>query len=204
MYIAPINQAHDLDEIKAFIAANGFAILVSTDGKTQATHIPLLLTTDADGKEVLAGHISKANPQSKIFETASDVLVIFSGPHAYISSSWYDHANVPTWNYIAIHIYGSLKIVDNATLLNDLTALVHKYEAASAKPVSIETMPEKMVSREMRGIIGFHISIDEIQAAHKLSQNRDDKNHTNITNELDKTSDPQAAAVAAAMRKNRF
>jgi transcriptional regulator len=204
MYIPAIYQQHDFAEIKAFIAANSFAILVSTqDGKPQATHIPLLLSTDAEGNEVLAGHISKANPQCKIFETANDVMVIFSGPHAYISSSWYDHANVPTWNYIAVHIYGSLKIVDSETLLKDLKMLVNKYEAASAKPVSVETMPEKMVSREMRGIFGFHITINEIQAAYKLSQNRDDQNHTTITNELDKIGDAQSAAVATEMRKQR-
>jgi transcriptional regulator len=202
MYISTIYQNHDQAEIKAFIAANSFGLLINTvAGRPYATHIPLLLTTNAAGEEVLAGHISKANSQWKTFVEPSEVLVVFSGPHTYISSSWYDHANVPTWNYIAIHIYGSLQIVDETTLRNDLRSLVNKHEAASAKPVVMgsDDLPEKMVTREMRGIIGFHIKINEIQAAYKLSQNRDDHNHTNIISELHKTGDAQAAAVADAM-----
>ena len=204
MYISPINENHDRDDIRAFMVANSFATLVNTiDGKPHATHIPLLLTTDAGGNEVLSGHISKANPQWKIFEKSDEVLVIFSGAHAYISSSWYDHPNVPTWNYIAVHIYGTLRIVDAETVYNDLQKLVNHYEKTSENPVSVESMGEKMVRREMRGIVGFHIKINEIQAARKLSQNRDDHNHTEIIKALEKQNEPNAAGIAEEMRKER-
>jgi transcriptional regulator len=204
MYIPAIYENHDLDAVRAFIVANSFAILVNTtDGKPHATHIPLLLTTDADGNEVLSGHISKANPQWKIFEKSEDVLLIFSGAHAYISSSWYDHPNVPTWNYIAVHIYGKLRIVDAETVYNDLAKLVNHYEKASENPVSVATIGEQMVRREMRGVVGFHITINEIQAAQKLSQNRDDHNHTNIINALTQQNEPNAAGIAEEMRKMR-
>jgi transcriptional regulator len=205
MYIAPINKNDNLDEIKAFIKANGFGMLINTiEGRPHATHIPLYLGKNSAGEDILSGHISKANPQWKVFGEANEVLVVFSGEHSYISSSWYDHSNVSTWNYIAVHIYGTLRVVEGEELLQDLKNLTNKYEANSVKPVTVESMDAKIVAREMRGIVGFHIKINEIQAAYKLSQNRDDSNHANIITELEKTGEDQSIKIAAAMRKNRF
>src|SRR6187402_3094913 len=107
MYIPREYKNEDLASVKEFIQSNGFAILVSeAEGKPWATHLPLVLDTNSEGKDILFGHISKANKQWKDFDPDKEVLAIFSGPHAYISSSWYDHVNVPTWNYLAVHIYG--------------------------------------------------------------------------------------------------
>src|SRR5688500_16920562 len=131
------------------------------------------------------------------------MLVIFNGTHAYISSSWYDHENVPTWNYIAVHVYGTIKIIEGEKLLQALKNLVDRYEQKSANPVSVEKMSEKFLSREIKGIIGFEIEIEEIHSAYKLSQNRDEKNHTNIINELEKRDDSHSAAIAEEMKKRK-
>jgi transcriptional regulator len=203
MYTPEIYKNEDPESIRVFLKENSFGILINqTNGKLCATHIPIELEVNADGKEILQGHISKLNPQAEGFAENDQVLAIFSGPHAYISSSWYDHENVPTWNYIAVHVYGRIKIVDEAATIEQLKKLVDKYEASSANPVRVEDLSAKTM-REARGIFGFEIEIDEIQATKKLSQNRDDHNYKNIISELEKTENPQAIAVADEMSKCR-
>ena len=186
------------EELKNFIRENGFAIVVNTvDGKLWATHIPLILS--ADNK--LVGHISRGNKQARELKSSEEVMVIFSGPHTYISSSWYDHENVPTWNYMAVHVYGKPRIIEGEELLVSLRQLTDKYEKNSEHPVSVDKMSKKYVETEMRGIVGLEISIERMEASFKLSQNRDEKNHTNIILELEKRGDENSDAVADQMRK---
>ncbi len=203
MYIPELYKNENQEDIQNFLHQNGFAILVNqTDGKLWATHTPLILETNADGKQILVGHISKANPQAESFKTNDEVLAIFQGAHTYISSSWYDHENVPTWNYLAVHVYGKVTVYNHEQAVNSLKKLVDKYEAKSEKPVRVENLSEKTM-REARGIIAFEIEITAIEAKKKLSQNRDDKNYKNIITELEKTNDNQAIDIANEMKKNR-
>jgi transcriptional regulator len=202
MYIPELYKNENQQDIQNFIHQNGFAILVNqTNGKLWATHIPLLLE-EKDGKQILVGHVSKENPQAESFKTNDNILAIFSGVHAYISSSWYDHENVPTWNYLAVHIYGKVKIHSQEESIEALKRLVDKYEAKSEKPVRVEDMSNKTLM-QARGIVSFEIEITSIEAKKKLSQNRDDKNYKNIVSKLEKTNDSQAIAVAEEMKKNR-
>ena len=204
MYIADRFENTDQKDIEQFIAENSFGILINqTSGKLWATHIPLELDINENGARVLYGHISKENPQWKGFAENDDVLAIFSGPHAYISSSWYDFENVPTWNYSAVHIYGKVKIIEGQAEIAHLTKLVDKYEAASENPVSVSKFSKKTMM-QTRGIVTFEIAITEIQAVRKLSQNRDGKNFHNIISELEKTGDHNAIAVAQDMKKCPF
>ncbi|GAA6768208.1 protease synthase/sporulation negative transcriptional regulator PaiB [Flavobacterium sp. CGRL1] len=203
MYTPDLYKNENQEEIRTFLKENSFGILINqTNGKLCATHIPMELGINAEGKEILEGHISKLNPQAEGFAANDQVLAVFSGPHSYISSSWYDHENVPTWNYIAVHVYGRIKIVDYDTSVDQLKKLVDKYEANSANPVRVENLSDKTM-REARGIFGLEIEIDEIQATKKLSQNRDDHNYKNIISELEKTENPQSIAVAKEMSKCR-
>jgi transcriptional regulator len=141
MYIPQHYQNENIEEVKDFLKHNSFGILINqVAGKPWATHIPLELDVDENGKPVLEGHISKANPQWKNFEENSEVLCIFNGPHSYISSSWYKEEEVPTWNYIAVHVYGTIKILDEEAVLASLHKLVDKYEANSKNPISIENL----------------------------------------------------------------
>ena len=201
MHIPEIYKNENQTEIQKFLHDNGFAILVNqTNGKLWATHIPLVLETDENGKQFLVGHVSKLNPQGESFTTNDDVLAIFSGAHTYISSSWYDHENVPTWNYLAVHVYGKVTVLNHEETVNSLIKLVDKYEVISQNPIRVEELSEKTM-REARGIIGFTIEITSIEAQKKLSQNRDAKNYQNIILELEKTKDNQAIAVAEEMKK---
>jgi transcriptional regulator len=202
MYIPELYRNEKQEDIQNFIHQNGFGILVNqTDGKFWATHIPLLLE-EKNGKQILVGHVSRENPQAESFKTNDDVLVIFSGVHTYISSSWYDHENVPTWNYLAVHVYGKVKLHSLEESIEALKRLVNKYEAKSEKPVRIEDLSKKTML-QAHGIVSFEIEITAVEAKKKLSQNRDDKNYQTIISKLENSNDNQAIAVAEEMKKNR-
>ncbi len=202
MYIPHYYKNEDLKEIKDFLMHNSFGILVNqVDGKPWASHIPLELDKDKEGKDILVGHIAKANPQGKAFDSNTEILCIFNGPHAYISSSWYKEEEVPTWNYIAVHVYGRLKVLNEEETMTSLHKLVDKYEKNSKNPISLHDMSPKTL-RQVKGIIGFQIEITAIQAAYKLSQNRTE-DHPKITSELTDQSDAGSKAIAQEMNKSK-
>jgi transcriptional regulator len=128
------------------------------------------------------------------------VLAVFSGPHSYISSSWYDHENLPTWNYIAVHVYGKIKIIEEEAVIASLKKLVDKYEGESENPIRVEYLSQKTLM-QTRGIVAFEIEITEIQATKKLSQNRDEFNYKNIISELEKSGENQSVTLANEMKK---
>jgi transcriptional regulator len=200
MYVPKHFQNHNAEEISAFIRHNSFGILVSQSDKLLATHIPLELSDD--GTKV-SGHLSKANPQWKSFTETKEVLAIFNGPHAYVSSSWYDHENVPTWNYIAVHVYGTIKVIEGEPLRLALKNIMHKYEQHEKNPRAIEDLSAEYLDRAIKGIVGFEITITSIEATYKLSQNRDAKNHNTIVRELGSRQDHHSKEIADAMIKNR-
>lgn len=202
MYIPKYHRNENPEDLKRFISQNGFAVLISdVDGKPWATHLPLVLS--GDGTRI-HGHMSRGNQQWKNFNAQKEVLVIFHGPHTYISSSWYNHENVPTWNYIAVHVWGTIRITDGDELLTSLKELVNKYEKDSTKPVTVEGMSEKFLSAELRGIVGFEITIRKMEAAYKLSQNRDEINHRAIVHALEERRDEDSHKIAEAMKKDRL
>lgn len=204
MFVPGYYKNEDLEEVRKFLVENSFGILISqTDGRISGTHIPMELDKDENGDDVLLGHIAKANPQSRNFHEGEEVLAIFSGPHAYVSSSWYEKENVPTWNYIAVHVYGKLSIIQGDELMASLKKLVDKYEATSENPVSVENMSSKTL-RQVNGIVGFSIKIKEIQAAYKLSQNRNETDYHSIVDNLQNSEDPNAVTIAKEMKsRNR-
>ena len=202
MYIPELYKNENQEDIQNFIHQNGFGILVNqTNGKLWATHIPLVLE-EKNGKQILVGHVSRENPQAESFKTNDDVLALFTGVNTYISSSWYDHENVPTWNYLAVHVYGKVKIHSLEETIEALKRLVDKYEAKSEKPVRVEDLSKKTML-QARGIVSFEIEITAIEAKKKLSQNRDDKNYQNIILKLENSNDYQSIEVAKEMKKNR-
>lgn len=202
MYIPEIFKNENKVEIEQFVHDNGFAILINqVDGKLWATHTPLLLEVNALGKPFLSGHISIENKQGDGFKQNDEVLAIFSGTNAYISSSWYDHENVPTWNYIAVHIYGKIKILSFEDTLKSLEKLVNKYEVNSKNPIKIENLSSKTML-QARSIIAFEIDIEKIEAKKKISQNRDSKNYKNIISELEKTQKHNEINISQEMKRN--
>ena len=204
MFVPKLFRMNDLPVIEDFIRKNSFATLVTYhEEKPWATHLPLELELNQEGEKALWGHVSRANPQWKSFAGNGEALAIFQGPHTYVSSSWYNHLNVPTWNYIAIHIYGRIRIMSEEESYEILRRLVKKYEVTSANPVSVETMPQDFVKKEMKGIVAFEMSIEKLEGKWKLSQNRDEEDYRTIITELEKLNDTNAAEVASEMRKLR-
>lgn len=201
MYIPKYYKVTDFGEIREFIQKNSFGTMVTTKkGKPIATHLPLGFS-EKDGDYYVTGHMAYGNPQWRTFEESDNVLVMFQGPHAYISSSWYEHENVPTWNYQAVHVYGKASILNEEELKKELSEMLLKYEKHRENPVLWETLSLSVLERELKGIVGFKIKINEVQAAYKLSQNRNEKDYLNIVHKLQEEEDVNSQQMARVMGK---
>ena len=205
MYIPKHFAEKDLHEAAVLVREFGFATLVSiVDGLPWATHIPLELVIDGEGEWKLYGHMAKANPQWRNFEGQQDVMAIFMGPHSYVSPSWYDHKNVPTWNYKAVHIYGKASILEGKALTDMLRSLMHRYESAHAeKPLTYDEVPKDILDADLRALVGLEIKIEKIEAASKLSQNRNEDSYNNIIGELKKMDVYDSKRIAEEMERKR-
>jgi len=202
MYISKLYREEDREKILEFLRQNEFATLVAYDGeKPTAGHL-LMEVMEDDGKLFVNGHMSRANPLWKTFEKNPEVLVIFQGPHTYISPTWYDHVNVPTWNYQAIHIYGKPRILsDYNETYEMLSRLILRNESDPA--YRLETLPQDFVQKEVKGIVAFQIEVTRIEANYKLSQNRNDVDYHNIVSRLEEREDEMSHGVAEAMKRQR-
>ncbi len=208
MYIPKYYQETNMAEIEQLIANNGFAILVGIYNNVPvASHIPLDLNRIPTGGLILTGHISKANALRKCFEQNNDVLAIFTGPHAYVSPGWYNHKNVPTWNYQAVHVYGKVKLLEGDALKTTMRNLMDRYENLHAEtPTQMEDVPEKLLQTDFNGIIVFEIIVERVEAASKLSQNRDAESYDSIIEHLKKSDAYDSKMIAEEMekRKNKY
>jgi len=205
MYIPKKFREEDLAEIEKLVREFGFATLVSVlDNLPWATHIPLELELDENKNWLLYGHISKANPQWKNFESNPEMLAIFTGPHAYVSPSWYNHKNVPTWNYQAVHVYGKVRIMPLAEVELKLKKLMARYEQAHSKsPHKYEEIPSKILEADLQGLVGFEIIAGRIEAISKLSQGRDSESYHGVMDNLKDTDSYYAKRIAEEMEKRK-
>lgn len=204
MYVPKFFEMKDWPEITRFMKANPLATLVSRGGEYPiAAHIPLELEEDENGETILSGHIARANHHWHLFESQPDVLAIFLSPvHHYISSSWYKAPNVSTWNYMSVHVYGRIRIVEGERLRKSLENMTHYHEQISSHPLTEEVLRSE-IEKQIGGIVGFEIDIKRVEAAHKLSQNRNLEDYNNIIRELEKLEDYNAGMVAKKMREIR-
>jgi len=201
MYIPKYFKVTNFDEIREFVQMNSFGTLITTKkGKPIATHLPLQLMKEEEAYYI-TGHMAYGNPQWRTFETCESALVTFQGPHAYISSSWYEQENVPTWNYQAVHVYGIPSILSEEELKQDLTKLLQKYEKHRENPLLWDNLSPSLLERELKGIVGFKIQVEEIQAANKLSQNRNETDYRNIIDQLKTDKNPDSRQMAELMEK---
>ncbi len=202
MFVPNLYRNENRDEMLAFITQHNFGILVSQNKEavTIASHIPFYSRL-VENEIIVTAHVSKLNEQWQHLEACDEVLVIFQGPHTYISSSWYDHVNVPTWNYIAVHLYGKASILQHNETIDHLNELVSKHEASEQHPVSLDSMSIDYVEKEMKGLVAFEIKVSRTYSAFKLSQNRDSQNIDRIILELEKRQDENSLAIANALKK---
>lgn len=193
-------QMKDREEMIRFMEEHSFVTIVTmSKGEPIATHVPVQL--QQEGTEYfITGHLAYGNPQWRTFET-NRALVIYQGPHAYISSSWYNHENVPTWNYQAVHIYGQATIMGERELKEDLVKQLEKYEKHREQPVLWETLSPELLAQQLKGIVGFKMKVENMQATYKLSQNRHDKDYQQIIKHLQQEPQPYAQHLAEVMRK---
>lgn len=207
MYVPKHFQENDWLEIRKVIDQNSLATVVSCeDGMPVATHVPLRMVEAEAGKFVLQGHMARSNSHWHVLEAGNKTLVIFAGADSYISPRWYESTNVPTWNYISVHIYGKPRLVQDAAELHRLMkGLVDRYEGNVEAPnrYTIEGLPANYLENQLRAIVGFEISVDEVQCSFKLSQNRNERDHENVMAELNKTGSADAQAIAGAMAAQR-
>lgn len=203
MYIPKQFKVNDFEEVREFIQQYAFGTLVTTKkGRPIATHLPLQFVKEQEDYYV-TGHMAYGNPQWRTFENTEEVLAMFQGPHAYISSSWYEQENVPTWNYQSVHVYGTARILTSSELEQDLAELLKKYEKHRENPVLWDTLSPGLVEKELKGIVGFKIRVNEIQAANKLSQNRNEADYRNIVQKLQEEEAGNAREMAQLMAKKR-
>ena len=185
MYIPKLYKSEDYHLMKEIIKENAFALLISSVDKIRATHSMMMLNEDDHEQIYIETHISKANPQAKLLKNGNEVLCDFLGAHTYISSSWYDHVNVSTWNYEAVQIYGKVELMNHEELYNHLDKLTYKYESAQRCPMFVKDMGKEFVEKEMKGAFGLKIIPTEICIKQKLSQNRKENDFQNIISNLE-------------------
>ncbi|NTU55359.1 MAG: FMN-binding negative transcriptional regulator [Anaerolineales bacterium] len=201
MYISRLYREDDRAGILEFLRQNEFATLVTHDGgKPTASHL-LMEVVESGDDWFVNGHMSKANPLWKTFVRYPEVLIIFQGPHTYISPTWYNHVNVPTWNYQAVHLYGNPRIVSGEEYYAMLSRLIARHEGGTS--YRMESLPQDFVEKQMNGTVGFQVKVTRIEANYKLSQNRDDEDYHNIISRLNQREDEMSREVAKAMEKQR-
>jgi transcriptional regulator len=202
MYIPAAFREDDLPTLHALMRQYSFATLVTQhQGAPFASDLPLLLQAEAGPYGTIVGHMARANPQWQDFTSGQEALVIFHGPHAYISPSWYEvHPSVPTWNYATVHAYGVPDLItDQAALYDLLRTLIQTYEAPASQPQALQ-LPEDYLRQMMQGIVGFRMRITRLQGKYKLSQNRPAQDRPPVIAALASQGDALGTAVATLMQ----
>jgi transcriptional regulator len=206
MYTPSAFALKDLHELQQQILGTRLALLV-THGEQglQASHLPLLLNTDEGPNGTLYGHFAKANPQWKELQSGAEALVIFAGADAYVSPGFYpskaEHGKVvPTWNYVAVHAYGSAQVFTDADRLRTLvSALTDRHEAGRAQPWKVADAPADYIDGMLKAIVGFALPIQRLEGKRKLSQNRNTADIAGVREGLAASPDAHDQALAHLM-----
>ncbi|MBE7551144.1 MAG: FMN-binding negative transcriptional regulator [Anaerolineales bacterium] len=202
MYIPKAFAETNSEKLFAFIEANSFGILFSQhNGQPFATHLPFLVERSTESPGWLWGHLARANPHWH--DLAGEVLIVFPGPHAYISPAWYEEENVvPTWNYLAVHVYGQLSLVqEDERLLKIVGDSVKFYEAARPAPWALDASAN-YIHKMLKGIVGFKIEITRLEGKWKLNQNHSTARQERVVNALKQLPDQNSQEIAALMEDN--
>ncbi|WP_335944962.1 FMN-binding negative transcriptional regulator [Pseudomonas sp. G166] len=206
MYNPKAFAVEDLPQLQQMMGDCRLAVLI-THGEhgLQASHLPLLLDTQQGPNGSLYGHMARANPQWRDLEAGAEALVIFAGADAYVSPSFYpgkaEHGKVvPTWNYQAVHAYGTAEVFSDPERLRNLVgALTDRHESGRALPWSIDDAPAEYIDSMLRAIVGFALPIQRLEGKRKLSQNRSLVDAAGVRNGLAASPDPQDQALACLM-----
>ena len=202
MYNIPYYKAKDHQEVIDFMHANPFVTICGVDnqGFPVATQVPVLLKIEAD-KIIISGHVMRKQEHTNAFELNKNVLVIFSGPSAFVSASWYSVKGVAsTWNYQSVHAVGKMEMKGEDHLYALLSELTAHFEKDPNAPTQVKNLDPDYMQENMVAIVSFEIEVTELKHVFKLSQNRDDVSHENIKKELSNGT-PACKHMAAAMKR---
>lgn len=204
MYIPKANEENRLEVLHDLIESHPLASLVTmTSSGLFASHLPMVLERKSATRGLLKGHLSRANKQWRDFQPAVEALAIFSGPEHYITPSWYAEKQetgrvVPTWNYAVVHVYGTLKVIeDPAWLLQHLKALTTVHESAFPAPWQVSDAPADYVASLLKGIVGLELPIERIEGKWKASQNRSERDRAGIIEGLEELGTSESLAMQA-------
>lgn len=212
MYIPNSFAEPNAETLFAFIETHPFATVVTTsptDGLI-ATHLPLVLKRDGDASGALLGHIARANPHARVaMAGAMPALVMFMGPDAYITPSWYQTKRdtgrvVPTWNYVAVHAYCTMRAVDDPHALREhLEGLTRQHESPRAQPWHVSDAPDDYIATQMKAIVGVHLRVDRLEGKWKMSQNRVDADIAGVIDGLNASDSALDREVAHIVSERR-
>ena len=204
MYVPNHFKEDSVETLQQHIRAYPFGLLViADDAGIEANHVPFYLDIDEEGSlGTLQCHLARSNLVWQRIEKSRFVLAVFQGPNAYVSPSWYPSKAetgrvVPTWNYLAVHVAGSAKVVQDAVWLKEhLRQLTNQHETERAQPWAVEDAPADYTEALMRGIVGIEIKIEKVIGKLKASQNQPERNEHGVKVELE--SEPGCCAAAMA------
>ncbi len=205
MYNFSYFKEKDQQTISDLIGDYPFAFMTGSylSGEQVATQIPVLMEV-RNGELFLQGHIMRNTDHHKAFTENPNALLVFTGPSAYVSASWYSNPqNGSTWNYMSVHIGGQIQFMSDDELISFMRRLTLKFEKGNTQSQTIyDNLPEGFLSKMMPAIAGFEIKADKIENVFKLSQNRDEKSYLNIIAKLEEQGG-SAALVASEMKKRK-
>jgi transcriptional regulator len=190
----------DRGMLERFVESHAFATLVTTGpAGLSVSHIPFLLQRGADGRLRLLGHVARANAHWQELESASELLAIFGGPHAYVSPTWYrNHPSVPTWNYAVVHARGTARLLPEEELVALLDRLSRTYEDGRATPWRMDSTPAGFTAKLLGAIVGFEIAVDRLEGKFKLSQNRRGDDLESVAAALEAQGESELASLMRA------
>lgn len=205
MYKLPYYNEEDEEIVKQFVRDNPFAFLSGVDenNKPVATQIPMFID-EKDGKFFLSGHIMRNTDHHKAFEHNSNVLTVFTGPHTYVSATWYDNPyQASTWNFMSVHAKGTIRFGNDEELIAILKRLTLHYENGNTSSTTVfDNLPAEYTARIMKAIVAFEIEVTSLEHVFKLSQDRDEKSYDNIVGKL-KEQDGDAKEIATTMENRK-
>jgi transcriptional regulator len=203
MYNLPYHKALDEADVRSLISQYPFAFLTGCDANHRpvATQLPVFLE-EREGRKVLRGHIMKHTDHHKAFLQNPNVLVVFTGKHTYVSGTWYSDPHLPsTWNYMSVHVQGTIRILDDAALEDILRLTSLHFEGYNAQSTTIfDHVPADFKRRMMNAIVAFEVEVQKIDTVFKLSQDRDLESYHNIIAKL-RTQGEDGQVIAAEMEK---
>ena len=201
MYDLPYYKEQDAETVIQFMQQHPFAMLIgSARNMPVATQVPLLIEQHA-GKLYLQGHIMRNTDHHNALEQNPNVLCVFTGAHTYVSASWYQNPQVgSTWNYMSVHAKGTLRFVDEASLIEILRQTTAHFENNPESPSLFHHLPDNYIQRLVKAIVGFEIEVTALENVFKLSQNSDRESYQNIIEQL-QSGGAQAQEIATEMAR---